>query len=299
VFVYEPESNTTVRWTQSEMGAIDPASLASAELVRYPTWDRVGGRQRMLSALIYKPRGTGPHPVLIHIPEEPQAQQRPDFNPFVQFLTNELGYAVVAPNVRGTSGYGKTFAKLDDGALREDAVKDIGSLLVWLGLQSTFDRERVVVMGTSYGGYMALASLAAYGDRLRGGIDAGGISNFVNFLQNTAPSHRKLHRQEYGDERDTRMRGFLTRISPLNNAAAIQRPLFVAHGLSGPGVQATDAEQLVARVRSKGGEVWYLAVKNAGPGADAKNPGPRADEKRNRDTYLEVAAMFLEKLARR
>ena len=118
--------------------------------------------------------------------------------------------------------------------LREDAVKDIGSLLVWIGVQSGFDRDRLFVMGGSYGGYMSLASLAAYSDRLRGAVDVVGISNFVTFLNNTAAYRRDLRRVEYGDERDPRMRSFLSRISPVNNVAAMRRPLLVVQGLNDP-----------------------------------------------------------------
>ena len=126
----------------------------------------MGNSPRLLSAFVYKPATPGPHPVLINIHGGPESQYRPRWDAFTQYLVNELGYAVVAPNVRGSSGYGRSFLKLDDGALREDAVRDIGSLLVWIGLQPDLDRSRVVVMGGSYGGYMSLASMVNYGDRL-------------------------------------------------------------------------------------------------------------------------------------
>src|SRR3984893_19374326 len=187
VYVYDLNHNALERWTRSEVGAVDVATFVPAELVRYPTWDRVAGSQRMISAYLYRPRGPGPHPVLIDIHGGPESQARAGWNPFVQFLVNELGYAVIAPNVRGSSGYGKTFLKLDNGVLRADAVKDIGSLIVWLGLQPMFDRDHVAVMGGSYGGYMALAALAAYGDRLKGGVDEVGIKNFVSVAENNSP----------------------------------------------------------------------------------------------------------------
>ncbi len=289
VYVFEIERNTLVRWTKSEIGAIAQDTLVAAELVRYPTWDREGRAQRQISAYVYKPRTAGPHPVVISIHGGPEAQYRPGFDPFTQFLVNELGYAVIAPNVRGSTGYGKSFMKLDDGRLREDAVRDIGSLLVWIGLQPDMNRERVVVMGGSYGGYMTLASLAAYSDRLRGGVDVVGISNFVTFLEKTAPYRQDLRRAEYGDERDPKMRAFLNRISPLNNAVAIRRPLLVVQGLNDPRVPANESEQMVARIRSNGGQVWYLAAKDEGHGFR---------KKANRDFYLQTAAMFLERLAK-
>jgi dipeptidyl aminopeptidase/acylaminoacyl peptidase len=287
VYVYDLNHSALERWTRSEVGAVDVANFAPAELVRYPTWDRVAGSQRMISAYLYRPRGPGPHPVLIDIHGGPESQARAAWNPFVQFLVNELGYAVIAPNVRGSSGYGKTFLKLDNGVLREDAVKDIGSLIVWLGLQPMFDREHVVVMGDSYGGYMALASLAAYGDRLKGGVDEVGISNFVSYLENTAPYRRDLRRAEYGDERDPRMRAFLNQISPVNKVALIRRPLLVVEGMNDPRVPPMESQQIVWRMRSKGAEVWYLAAKDEGHGFR---------KKANEDVYLETVAMFLNKL---
>src|SRR5207302_453383 len=181
VYVYDLEHGKLERWTRSEPGPLDPSTLTTPELIHYPTWDRtgVGRHARMLSAYLYRPRTAAPCPVVIDIHGGPESQYRPGWDPFVQFLVNELGYAVVAPNVRGSSGYGKSFLALDNGVLREDAVRDIGSLLVWIGVQPQFDRERVAAMGGSYGGYLALASLIAYGERLRGGIDLVGISNFV------------------------------------------------------------------------------------------------------------------------
>jgi acetyl esterase/lipase/WD40 repeat protein len=289
VYVYDLQANALERWTRSEVGPVDARSFVSAERIRYPTWDRVDGQPRLLSAYVYQPRSSGPHPVVINIHGGPESQYRPDFDAFTQFLVNELGYVVIAPNVRGSSGYGKGFLALDNGVLREDAVKDIGSLLVWIGLQHDLDRDRVVVMGGSYGGYMALASLAAYNDRLRGGVDVVGISNFVTFLSGTSAYRRDLRRAEYGDERDPRMRGFLSRISPLTNAASIRRPLLVVQGLNDPRVPRAESEQLVARIRAGGGEVWYLAAKDEGHGF-RKKP--------NRDFYMQTAAMFLQRLAK-
>jgi dipeptidyl aminopeptidase/acylaminoacyl peptidase len=288
VYVYDLGHSALERWTKSEVGPLDINTLAAAELVRYPTWDRVAGKQRMISAYVYRPRAAGACPVVIDIHGGPESQFRPHWDPFIQFLVNELGYAVIAPNVRGSSGYGKTFLRLDDGVLREDAVRDIGSLLFWIGLQPAFDRDHVAVMGGSYGGYMALASLAAYSDRLRGGIDVSGISNFVTFLGSTSPYRRDLRREEYGDERDPKMRVFLNRISPLNNSAQIRRPLFVVQGLNDPRVPASESQQMVYRIRSKGGEAWYLAARDEGHGFR---------KRANLDVYLQTAAMFLNKLA--
>lgn len=288
VYVYDLGKSAVERWTRSEAGPVDANAFVAPQLIHYPTWDRVRGKQRELSAFVYLPKKAGPHPVLINIHGGPESQYRPGFEPFFQFLVNELGYAVVAPNVRGSAGYGKSFLKLDNGRLREDSVRDIGSLLVWIGLHPQLDRDHIVVMGGSYGGYMALASLAAYSDRLRGGVDVVGISNFVTFLNNTAAYRRDLRREEYGDERDPAMRAYLSRISPFNNSGAIRRPLLVVQGLNDPRVPASESEQMVARIRASAGEAWYLAAKDEGHGF-RKKP--------NRDFYLETVIMFLQKLA--
>jgi dipeptidyl aminopeptidase/acylaminoacyl peptidase len=289
VYVYDVGRSAIERWTRSEPGPVDTSAFVSPELVHYPTWDRVSGKQRTLSAYVYMPKKAGPHPVLVNIHGGPEEQYRPGYEGFFQFLVNELGYAVVCPNVRGSSGYGKSFLKLDNGLLREDSVKDIGSLLVWIGVQPMLDRDRIVVMGGSYGGYMTLASLVSYSDRLRGGVDVVGISNFNTFLNNTSAYRRDLRRQEYGDERDPKMRAFFSRISPFNNSTSIRRPLLVVQGLNDPRVPASESEQMVARVRANGGEAWYLAAKDEGHGFRKKS---------NRDFYLETVAMFLERLAK-
>jgi len=288
VWTYEIESDQATRWTSSEMGLVDPARLSPTQVFRYPTWDRVSGAPRRIPALIQKPAKAGRHPVVIDIHGGPEGQSRPGYSPFLQYLTAELGYAVIQPNVRGSTGYGRSYTMLDNGRLREDSVRDIGSLLVWIAAQPDLDANRVVVMGGSYGGYMVLASLIAYGDRLQGGIDVVGISNFVTFLTNTAGYRRDLRRVEYGDERDPSMRAFLRRISPLERASAIRRPLLVVQGLNDPRVPASESEQLVKKVREQAGEVWYLAAKDEGHGFRKKN---------NRDFYLKTAATFLERFS--
>jgi len=287
-WTYEIETEQATRWTMSEMGLVDPARLSPMEVFRYPTWDRVGGAPRRIPALIQRPAKPGRHPVVIDIHGGPEGQSRPGYSPFLQYLTAELGYAVIQPNVRGSMGYGRNYTMLDNGRLREDSVRDIGSLLVWIAAQPDLDADRVVVMGGSYGGYMVLASLIAYGDRLQGGIDVVGISNFVTFLTNTAGYRRDLRRAEYGDERDPAMRALLRRISPLERASAIRRPLLVVQGLNDPRVPASESEQLVKKVREQAGEVWYLAAKDEGHGFRKKN---------NRDFYLKTAATFLERIS--
>jgi dipeptidyl aminopeptidase/acylaminoacyl peptidase len=287
VFVLELERNAVVRYTRSEAGAIDPLQFAPAELIRFPTFDRQNGKQRQIPAFMYKPRGTpGPHPVIVEIHGGPESQAQPGWNPFTQFLVREMGFAVITPNVRGSTGYGKSYLDLDNGEDREDAVKDIGALLVWIGAQRDLDAKKVFVSGGSYGGYMSLASMVHFSDRLRGGIDVVGISNFVTFLESTSAYRRALRRPEYGDERLPKMRAFLQRISPLTNAARISKPLLVVQGLNDPRVPAGESQQMVAKIRGRGGEVWYLAAKDEGHGFKKKP---------NRDFYQKTIVTFLEK----
>ena len=289
VYVVDLAGNPTLtRWTTSELGPIDAATPVPAARISYSTWDHVGSAFRQMPAFVYRPRTPGPHPVLIDFHGGPELQHRPGWSAFTQYLVNELGYVVIAPNLRGSSGYGLEYLALDDGKLREDVLRDIGSLLVWIGLQPDLDRGQVVVMGGSYGGYLALASLATYSDRLAGGIDVVGISNFVTFLEKTSPYRRDMRRAEYGDERDPETRAMLQRISPLSNAASIRKPLLIVQGLNDPRVPASESEQMLARVRASGGEVWYLAAKDEGHGFRRKA---------NRDAYLETAVQFLERLA--
>jgi dipeptidyl aminopeptidase/acylaminoacyl peptidase len=289
VFVLELERNSLTRFTKSEVGPIDPLQFAPAELVRFPTFDRQRGKPRQIPAFVYRPSVTdrpGPRPVLIDIHGGPEGQAVPTFSPFTQFLVREMGFVVIAPNVRGSSGYGKNFLNLDNGEDREDSVKDIGALLVWIGAQRDLDAKRVFVSGGSYGGYMSLASLVHFSDRLRGGIDVVGISNFVTFLESTSAYRRSLRREEYGDERLPRMRAYLQRVSPLTNAARITKPLLVVQGLNDPRVPANESQQMVAKIRARGGEVWYLAAKDEGHGFR---------KKQNRDFYQKTIVTFLEK----
>jgi len=286
VFVLELERNALVRYTKSEAGPVDPLQFVPAELMRFPTFDRANGKNRQIPAFIFRPRTPGPHPVYIDIHGGPEAQYTPSYSPFTQFLVRELGFTVIAPNVRGSTGYGKTYMNLDNGEDREDSVKDIGALLVWIGLQKDMDAKKVFVAGGSYGGYMSLASMVNFGDRLRGGIDVVGISNFVTFLESTSAYRRNLRRPEYGDERLPKMRAYLQRISPLTNAARISKPLLVVQGLNDPRVPATESQQMVAKIRARGGEVWYLAAKDEGHGFRKKG---------NRDFYQRTLVTFLEK----
>lgn len=287
IWTVAPGDAEAVRWTQSELGPLDTKRLVAPSLVRYPTFDSVDGKPREIPAWVYKPAGAGPHPVLINIHGGPEAQAQPIFSVSTQQWAVELGYAVIAPNVRGSTGYGKEYVALDNGMKREDSVRDIGALLDWIATQPDLDASRVVLIGGSYGGYMVLASMTHYNDRLRGAIDIVGISNFVTFLESTAEYRRDLRRPEYGDERDPKMREFLQRISPLNNVGKINKPMMIVQGQNDPRVPVTESEQMVAKIRANGGEVWYLLGLNEGHGFAKRD---------NVDYYQWAVALFLEKL---
>jgi len=286
-YVLDIASAHVAQWTLSEPGSVDVAKFVTPRLTQYPTFDRQDGVTRQLPVYVFEPAGGSPHPTLIVFHGGPQAQFRPGFDPWIQYLVNELGVAVVAPNIRGSSGYGKTYLALDDGTQRDDVIKDLGSLIVWVDSQSDFDARHLVVAGAGYGGYLALTALANYGDRLSGGVDLGGMSDLISFLTTTAPYGQGLLRAEYGDERDTDMRAFLRRISPLTNADRISRPLLVVQGKNDPTVSLSESDQMVNRLRSHGGQVWFL---------EATDEGPDFFKQENRLAYYEAFAMFLKSL---
>ena len=269
VYVIDIGKSELTRWTASEVGGLDTSAFTAPTLVRFKSFDG-----RSIPAFYYRPAGLKPGekvPVLISIHGGPEAQAFPTFSPQIQYLLKHLRVAVLVPNVRGSSGYGKTYLSLDNGYLRKDSVRDIGALLDWIARQPEMDKDRVGVYGGSYGGYMVLASMVDYDKRIRAGIDVVGISNFATFLKNTESYRRDLRRAEYGDERDPLMRNFHEKIAPLNNAHRITKPLFVAQGFNDPRVPYTEAEQIVKAVRENGGDVWYLMFKDEGHGF-AKKP---------------------------
>ena len=281
VFSVDFGTRVLTRWTRSELGGIDANRLTEPELVRYRTFDG-----RSIPAFVYRPRGPGPHPVIVNIHGGPESQSRPSFSSTTQYYVNELGAAVIYPNVRGSRGYGKTYLKLDNGRLREDSVRDIGALLDWIAAVPELDADRVAVTGGSYGGYMVLASVVHYGEKLRAGIERVGISNFVTFLENTQSYRRDLRRVEYGDERDPDMRAFLTSIAPLTHVDKITTPMLISQGQNDPRVPASESEQIVAALKKGDIPVWYVLAKDEGHGFRKKS---------NRDYLTAVTAMFVKR----
>jgi len=278
-------SNKLKRWTFSEVGGLDTGKFVRPKHIKYPSPAEEEGKVIPTPAFVYLPPGRGPFPVIIHVHGGPENQFRPRFNANFQMWVDQLGVAVIAPNIRGSLGYGANYITLDDGYKREAAVRDIGALLDWIAEQRQLDEDRVVIIGASYGGYVALASAVHYSDRLRGAVDRFGISNFVTFLENTQDYRREMRRFEYGDERDPEMRAFLERISPLNNVDKIKIPLFLQQGRNDPIVPSSESDQMVEALRERGQTVWYM---------NALNEGHSYAKKENRDLFQQATFLFLQ-----
>ena len=254
VYAVDVKSGKLERWTASEMGGAGD-SLPEAEIVQWKSFDG-----RMIPGILYRPaaRFTGPRPVMINVHGGPETRERPRGLGRSNYFRNELGMAIIYPNVRGSIGYGKTYEHLDDGRLREDAVKDIGALLDWIATRPELDKDRVMLTGSSYGGYITLAAAIAYGDRIRCAFEGFGLSDFVAFLDGTDPSRRRDRLAEYGDPADPEMRKFLKSISPLTRAAQLKVPLFIVQGAKDTRVPPDQAEEMVRAVRANGTPVWYV-----------------------------------------
>jgi dipeptidyl aminopeptidase/acylaminoacyl peptidase len=269
------------RWTYSETGGLNASGFAEPKLIHWKSWDA-----RSISAFLYKPpaKFPGKRPVIIDIHGGPEGQVRVDFLARDNFYLNELGIAMIYPNVRGSTGYGKSFQKLDNGFLREGSYKDISTLLDWIQTQPDLDASKVMITGGSYGGFMTLAVATNYNDRICCSVDIVGPSNLVTFLEHTSGYRQDLRRVEYGDERDPKMREFLERIAPANNAKNITKPLFVIAGANDPRVPASESAQMVAVVRKNGTPVWWLLGKDEGHGFA---------KKKNRDYQFYSTVMFV------
>ena len=277
----DTETGKLERWTTSATAGFDVKSFVEPEIVHWKSFD-----DRVISGLLYRPpaKFAGRRPVIIDIHGGPEDQAHPGFMGWSNYLLNELGIASIFPNVRGSAGYGKTFLKLDNGFRREDAYRDIGSLLDWIREQPGLDADRVMLLGSSYGGHMTLAAATLYNERIRCSIPITGPSNLVTFLKTTARWRRDLRRVEYGDERDPAMRSFLERIAPVNNAQKITKPVFFIYGKNDPAVPLSEAKQMVAAVRKNRAPVWYIVAKNEGHGFA---------KKRNDDFLIYTVVSFM------
>lgn len=261
VYSLNISSGNVERWAKGAIFGVDPEKLSLPELIKWKSFDG-----RNISGYLYRPPATftGKRPVIIDIHGGPVDQYRPSFGYDDNFFINELGVVKIYPNVRGSTGYGKTFLNLDDGVKREDAAKDIGALLDWIKTQPDLDAERVLVYGGSYGGYLALATAVNYSDRIRGAISDSGMTNLASFIERTEGWRRDVQRPEFGDERDPKIRAFMERTAPLNNIQKIRKPLLVLQGKNDPRVPASEADAIVQAMRKQGTPVWYLLAKDEG-----------------------------------
>jgi dipeptidyl aminopeptidase/acylaminoacyl peptidase len=250
------------RWTHSE-SAVKTDAFPEAELVRWKSFD---GKE--ISGFWYKPpaKFSGKRPVLVVIHGGPEGQSQPTFLGRSNYLLNELGIALIYPNVRGSTGYGKTFSLLDNGVHRDDTYKDINALFDWIAARPDLDADRIAVTGGSYGGHMTLAVSTFYGDRIRCSVDVVGMSNLVTFLEHTEAYRRDLRRVEYGDERDPKMREYLEKIAPMNNIEKIKKPMLVIAGKNDPRVPVSESQQIADALKKQSTPVWLMIAKDEGHG---------------------------------
>ena len=276
-------SGTVTRWTASETAGLHTGDFAEAELVHWPSFDG-----RAISGFLYKPpaRFAGRRPVIINIHGGPEGQSRPAFLGRNNYYLNELGTAIIFPNIRGSTGYGKTFTKLDNGVLRDGAYKDIGALLEWIRTRPDLDADHVLVTGGSYGGHMTLVTATRYDAPICCSVDVVGISNLATFLQHTSGYRQDLRRVEYGDERDSTLRAWMERTAPLNNVDKVTKPLFIIQGMNDPRVPRSEAEQMVAALKRRSIPVWYLMAKDEGHGFRKKG---------NQDFQFYATILFTER----
>jgi dipeptidyl aminopeptidase/acylaminoacyl peptidase len=272
-----------VRWTESETGGLNPAAFAQSDLIHWPSFDG-----RPISGFFYLPpaRFAGRRPVIVNIHGGPEGQSRPGFLGRNNYYLQELGVALIFPNVRGSTGFGKTFVKLDNGTLREGAYKDIGALLDWIRTQPELDAEHVLVTGGSYGGHMTLVTATRYDGAICCSVDVVGISNLATFLEHTSGYRQDLRRVEYGDERDSTLRTWMERTAPLNNVDRVTKPLFIVQGMNDPRVPRSESEQMVAALKRRGVPIWYLMAKDEGHGFRKKG---------NQDFQFYATVLFTER----
>jgi dipeptidyl aminopeptidase/acylaminoacyl peptidase len=271
VFSYDVKANKVTRWTNGNNPELNTSEFVEPRLIKWKSFDALE-----ISGFHYHPpaKFTGKRPVIINIHGGPEAQYQPGFIGRNNYYINELGVAVIFPNVRGSSGFGKTFLKLDNGMKRKDSVADIGALIDWIKQQPDLDGDRIMITGGSYGGYMTFACAVDFSDKISGSVAIVGISNFVTFLERTESYRRDLRRVEYGDERDPEMRAWFEKMAPLNNADKISKPILVVQGKNDPRVPYTEAVQIVETLKKRGTPVWFILANDEGHGFAKK---PNAD----------------------
>ena len=261
VYTVNIAGQSVERWTFSESGGANPESLPDAEIVKWKSFDGLE-----ISGVLYRPpaKFKGPRPVIINVHGGPAGVERPRPLGRSNYFRNELGIAIIYPNIRGSLGFGRTFEALDNGQLRHNAIKDIGALLDWIAADASFDRSRVLIAGPSYGGYVALAAAIEYGDRIRAVNPAFAITDYIGYLESTDMARQANRNAEYGNPADPEIRAYLTRISPLTNVARLKAPVYIAAGGKDVRVPISQAEALVKALKAQGTPVWYLRFDDAG-----------------------------------
>ena len=283
VFVLHAPSGEIVRWTHSETGGVATTLFPEPELIEWESFDGLN-----ITAFLYKPtaRFTGKRPVIVNIHGGPESQSRPSYKGRWNYFLNELGVAIIYPNVRGSAGYGKTYLKLDNGMLREGTYKDIGTLLDWIATRDDLDADRIMIRGGSYGGHMTLATATRYSDKIVCSVNLYGLSNLRTFLENTQGYRRDLRRVEYGDERDPEMRAWMDRSAPMTLVHNVRKPMLVQQGVNDPRVPKSESDQIVASLKEAGTPTWYLVFDDEGHGFR---------KKRNADFAFYTVILFAEK----
>jgi dipeptidyl aminopeptidase/acylaminoacyl peptidase len=265
VWSLDPKTMQLTRWTLSETGGLDPEANVEPRIVTTKSFDGLE-----VSGLLYLPdpaKFPGPRPLLVSVHGGPEGQSTAGFLGRNNYYLNELGIGIFYPNVRGSTGYGKTFVSLDNGPFRrEDSVRDMAALIDAVRADPAVDAGKVGLTGGSYGGYMCYAAAVQLKDRLTATQCTVAISNFVSFLENTNPYRQDLRRVEYGDERVPEQRAKLIEISPLTRVNEIEKPMFVITGANDPRVPKSEADQMVAAIRANGGEAWHLVAADEGHG---------------------------------
>jgi dipeptidyl aminopeptidase/acylaminoacyl peptidase len=282
-YSYDTKAGKLTRWTSSELGGLNPDAFQVQKLIKWKSFDGLE-----ISGWMTTPpsKFSGPRPVMIDIHGGPEGEAQPTFQGRYNYYINELGIAVIEPNVRGSTGFGKSFMKLDNGVLRADTYKDIGALLDWIKTQPNLDSNKIMITGGSYGGHMTYAISYVYADRIACSLPVVGMTNLVTFLENTSGYRRDLRRVEYGDERDPATRKILEDIAPMNHATEITKPIFIVAGQNDPRVPISEATQFQTKIKASNQNVWFLVGKDEGHGFT---------KKKNRDFQMYATVLFMQK----
>lgn len=259
IWVHDMSSAELAQVTRSPHPGVELDKLIAPELVRFPAHDGLE-----LSGWLYRPAGAdGPGPLVLSFHGGPEGQARPTFRPDFQALLAQ-GIAVLDVNVRGSSGFGKRFVNLDNGALRIDGIRDIKASWDYVVESGVADPGRVGIMGGSYGGYMTMAGLTRYPDLFAAGVNLFGVVNFETFFDQTEPWMAAISKVEYGDP-DTQ-REMLRELSPIHQVDRVRAPTLVLHGANDTNVPVVEAEQVVDSLKARGVPVEYVLFPDEGHG---------------------------------